>query len=399
MGEVVDAIAKVEPVPVALTVSQRTAALREALQEEAETRKVLAEYIRGQMVEDVDFGIIPGTKDRTLLKPGAEKLISLFRVEPDVVILRAVEDYDQPLISFVIQVKLKSVEGRVVASGLGSANSREGKWRWRNATRKCPACGKEAIIKGKEEYGGGWLCFAKKGGCGAKFKAGDKGVEDQSVGQSENEDIATLANTILKVAEKRAKVNAAIALGRCSDLFTQDMESEPSPSTNEQRPPTAKPTSAGGKPQADLTHWRAALALATAAGWTAEKLKDLLKNAHGVESAGGVTPEIVEAIRKYLKPPAVTDVADGETEEEAIARTTGANYALALALAEKLGWDKTRTVAWLKDVHSVTERKHVTEKVLANLRVKVEQATTSKDVGIGHGAGDDTGHPDEDAPL
>ena len=33
----------------------------------------------------------------------------------------------------------------------------------------CPACGAAAIIKGKEEYGGGWLCFKAKGGCGTKF--------------------------------------------------------------------------------------------------------------------------------------------------------------------------------------------------------------------------------------
>jgi hypothetical protein len=33
----------------------------------------------------------------------------------------------------------------------------------------CPNCGADAIIKGKPEYGGGWVCFSKKGGCGAKF--------------------------------------------------------------------------------------------------------------------------------------------------------------------------------------------------------------------------------------
>jgi len=34
----------------------------------------------------------------------------------------------------------------------------------------CPVCKKTgAIIKGKEEFGGGWLCFGKKGGCGSKF--------------------------------------------------------------------------------------------------------------------------------------------------------------------------------------------------------------------------------------
>lgn len=36
----------------------------------------------------------------------------------------------------------------------------------------CPVCGVAAIIKGREEYGGGWLCFKKKGGCGAKWPDG-----------------------------------------------------------------------------------------------------------------------------------------------------------------------------------------------------------------------------------
>jgi len=35
----------------------------------------------------------------------------------------------------------------------------------------CPRCGVVgSIIKGKAEYGGGYLCFKKKGGCGAKFE-------------------------------------------------------------------------------------------------------------------------------------------------------------------------------------------------------------------------------------
>jgi hypothetical protein len=34
----------------------------------------------------------------------------------------------------------------------------------------CPKCGNQsAIIKGKEEYGGGWLCYKNKGGCGYKW--------------------------------------------------------------------------------------------------------------------------------------------------------------------------------------------------------------------------------------
>ena len=39
----------------------------------------------------------------------------------------------------------------------------------RTEQKVCPKCQKPAIIKGKTEYGGGMLCFKKKGGCGAKF--------------------------------------------------------------------------------------------------------------------------------------------------------------------------------------------------------------------------------------
>jgi hypothetical protein len=35
----------------------------------------------------------------------------------------------------------------------------------------CPNCGKtEHVIKGKEEFGGGWLCWKNKGGCGEKWQ-------------------------------------------------------------------------------------------------------------------------------------------------------------------------------------------------------------------------------------
>jgi len=40
-----------------------------------------------------------------------------------------------------------------------------------NQNMACPECGEgKAVIKGKEEYGGGWVCFAKKGGCGFKWQ-------------------------------------------------------------------------------------------------------------------------------------------------------------------------------------------------------------------------------------
>lgn len=45
------------------------------------------------------------------------------------------------------------------------------------SAKVCPKCGKEAIAKGTEQYGGGWFCSKKKGGCGAKFSAWPPPVE------------------------------------------------------------------------------------------------------------------------------------------------------------------------------------------------------------------------------
>jgi hypothetical protein len=114
-----------------------------------------------------------------------------------------------------------------VATGMGSCNSYEGKYRWRDLKRVCPECGQATIIKGKEEYGGGYICWKKEGksdGCGAKFADDDKQITGQTVGRIENDDIATLKNTILKMSKKRAKIDATLSATRSSGIFTQDME-------------------------------------------------------------------------------------------------------------------------------------------------------------------------------
>ncbi len=214
-----------------------TQELRAGLASTIEQQEILGQFVAKAMTEGIDYGTIPGTEklikmpdgrtekgpNRTLLKPGAEKLITLFRCKPRFRVRRA-EDWDKGFFAYEFRCQIESAGGAVVAEGFGSANSREGRYRWRNAARVCPGCGKDTIIKGKAEYGGGWICFAKKGGCGAKFSAGDQAIEGQEQGRVENDDIASLANTILKMAKKRALVDAALALSRCSDLFGQDLE-------------------------------------------------------------------------------------------------------------------------------------------------------------------------------
>ena len=144
---------------------------------------------------------------------------------------------------FFYRYKAQACRGDlVVAEGIGSCSSWEKKYRYRNAQRICPACGQATIIKGKAEYGGGWLCFAKKGGCGAKFTANDPAIIDQEVGQTMNPDPADIVNTVDKMAQKRAIIAAVLLACNASEYFTQDVEDYIDGSFEEHRPePQAKP--------------------------------------------------------------------------------------------------------------------------------------------------------------
>jgi hypothetical protein len=209
---------------------------------------LIQEVMQAVMQEGYHYGVIPGTQKPTLLKPGAEKLIVTFRLAP----LLTVERIDLAEGHREYQVKCTLVHiptGRVFGEGIGSCSTREAKYRYRQSERLCPHCGKATIIKGKAEYGGGWLCFAKKGGCGAKFTDRDEQITEQPVGRVENPDLADIYNTILKMAKKRALVDATLTATAASDIFTQDMEdltpSEPEPVMPP--PPTSPPLAQDSK--------------------------------------------------------------------------------------------------------------------------------------------------------
>lgn len=80
-----------------------------------------------------------------------------------------------------------------------------------------------AIIKGKEDFGGGWVCWKKKDGCGSKFDDDDPRILSQSVDRVENPDQYDLDNTVLKISKKRAYVDATLTAHAASGLFTQDI--------------------------------------------------------------------------------------------------------------------------------------------------------------------------------
>lgn len=186
---------------------------------------LLVQATKEVLVEGLDFGKIPGTGDKpTLLKPGAEKLCYLFGLRPTFEVVEAREDWTGGLFYYRYRCTLHDQSGNVLADGEGSCNSREKKYRYRQSERVCPKCGKPTIIKGKDEYGGGWLCYSKKGGCGAKFSDNAPEITNQPSGLVENTEPYDLVNTIQKMAQKRAMVAAVLVGAGASQFFTQDVE-------------------------------------------------------------------------------------------------------------------------------------------------------------------------------
>lgn len=175
------------------------------------------------MQEGRHYGKIPGVDKPSLLKPGAELLCMTFQLDPQFSATETRGDGDH-LESVVTCTLYHAPTGRRLGSGIGSCSTKESKYAYRKAERTCPECGKASIIKGKSDYGGGWLCWGKKGGCGAKFGDFEKAITEQPTDRVPNPDVADQYNTVRKMACKRAHVAAVLFVTGASDLFTQDVE-------------------------------------------------------------------------------------------------------------------------------------------------------------------------------
>jgi len=218
---------------------------------------LVQEVMSAVMKDGEHYGKVPGCGDKpTLLQPGAQKLIMTFRLVPDPDM--QVISMDRGHREVRCKVKLFTQRGVFLGAGVGTCSTMEAKFRFRKAEQKCPKCGKETIIKGRQEYGGGWLCYQKKGGCGAKFPDGDAAIENQNMGRVEHDNPADYYNTVEKMAYKRALVSATLTVTAASDIFTQDVEDLPEGSvarSETRKPEQAKPTvTKQAQPGASMDH-------------------------------------------------------------------------------------------------------------------------------------------------
>jgi predicted RNA-binding Zn-ribbon protein involved in translation (DUF1610 family) len=206
----------------------------------------LKQFVDFYLQEGEDFGIIPGCPKPSLYKSGANKLCEIYGLKPIFETVEVVQDWDRtiqgqaaPLFMYRVLCHIvRKADELEMGQAFGTCNSYEGKYLWRKADKACPECGSLAIMRSKTEWGGGYYCNPKKGGCGGSWKAlvterhcpnDDElaivaQIDAQPVGRMVNDDLFAQDNTVLQMAQKRALVAATISATRSSQLFTMDLE-------------------------------------------------------------------------------------------------------------------------------------------------------------------------------
>ena len=168
--------------------------------------QLIQEVMKAVMEKDVHYGIIPGTPKPTLYKPGAEKLLATFHIGADP--SASVEDlssYDE--IRYRVAVKgFRQATGDLLGVGIGECSSSEEKYKWRK-----PVCDAEFDETPTERKRIAW-------------KKGSQGPYQQKQIRMNPSDVA---NTILKMAKKRALVDMCLTITAASDIFDQDLEDLP----------------------------------------------------------------------------------------------------------------------------------------------------------------------------
>lgn len=167
-------------------------------------KKVVADVMAKVMKNGTHYGTIPGCGDKpALLKPGIETLTSTFRLA----LMHKTEDLstDDSVRYRVTSTVVYSPTGQVLGDALGECSSEERKYKWR-----APVCKEEFDETAPDRRREFW-------------KKGWKNSPPTKI-QQVRTDHADIANTVLKMATKRADAGAVLLALGVSDIFAQDIE-------------------------------------------------------------------------------------------------------------------------------------------------------------------------------
>ena len=177
------------------------------------------------MKDGEHYGKIPGCGVKpTLLKPGAEKLCLTFRLAPTYVVEERLLEGGHR--EYRVQCTLSSIITKAfIGQGVGVCSTMEAKYRYRQSAaeptdKPVPRAywdlRGEDPAKAQELIGGRGFSVKKVEGKGWLIARGGE--------RTEHDNPADHYNTVLKMAKKRALVDAVLTATAASDIFTQDLE-------------------------------------------------------------------------------------------------------------------------------------------------------------------------------
>ena len=174
---------------------------------------LIQQVMKGVMKKGTHYGTIPGAGDKPmLLKPGAEMLGVLFQLSHEYVVEDLTTD---DAIRYRVRDRICSqATSTFVCEGVGEASSDEEKYRWRAAV-----CQEEFDATPEDRRRLKW----KKGA----YENGRWNKDVLSQIPQVRTQPADIANTVLKMAKKRAQVDATLTATGASDVFGQDLEDLP----------------------------------------------------------------------------------------------------------------------------------------------------------------------------
>lgn len=160
---------------------------------------IIRQVMKDGMERGKDYGTIPGCGAKpTLLKPGSEKILSTFRVAVNPVVAD-LSTADCARYRVTAQAS-SMVTGAFLGAGVGEASTDEEKYRWRAAVSDAEF---DATPEDRRRV--------------KYYKNGNEAKQVRT-------NPADLANTVLKMAKKRAQIDMTLTVTAASDIFSQDIE-------------------------------------------------------------------------------------------------------------------------------------------------------------------------------
>lgn len=158
----------------------------------------IQEVMTAVMKKDVHYGIIPGCKKPSLYKPGSEVLLATFQIATSI---HVTDLSTEDCVRYQVRViGTHAPSGMLLGEGIGECSSNEEKYKWRKA------------------FDDEWNATPENRRRIKFGKYKDKQVRTEP---------ADVANTILKMAKKRAQVDMTLTTTGASDCFEQDIEDIP----------------------------------------------------------------------------------------------------------------------------------------------------------------------------